>query len=610
MDARVLSNLSLWHEVPEGQSRVPGEEDPDTLTRENDLAQGDLEEAEHFNRDVLGRRIKALGEEHPDTLTATLSARTTKAEQVAPGSTKNSELLVRDSSEKPSQQVAKNPKGNVPNPALREKLLTGCTDNLCFLIKSSEHLARLDLVRQSGFQPEVHAFLVDPNFEWTSLSVIRMLACQRSANYGIFNEESDILGVVAIKSSTTTPLKISVGVWLQKLDVRVLRRIVSQVVLQVFGRSPMYREHDVRRNSFTLSREGVNRATQIEAQIICFIKDDGSQGSKKVQETQVPIDLKRVLGTDGCVSLKTVFQSSNLKLTGQEQDFLDLGERVAMRFKSRPDIPRGLRSAKAPKSPTDSKSDVLAGSLLKKTLPDYRDSHWRPGNLFKCILSKFSCNASEPDWRKSLDGHIVVQLPSHDCDGNLLPKEDEVLVARVDTEPRPIYSVARIALHPIEAVEMKDVSPKNEPHEPVSMQHQQPSSEDSPPQKVRWGKQPDCLDYLQDTHEYEVLVKSPKKWETAHLCTEVVRRGTCMVRFKFGVGEESRKHSRLKLVEASDLRLSSRFKRRTVPDEAEAVPLDCDTNLPTQRDEDGVSEADTAPTLPAHIKVEALSFQM
>ena len=140
--------------------------------------------------------------------------------------------------------------GSVPQQKIREKLLSGCTDNLSFLIKPPNSLAELDLVKDSGFQKEVQTFLTfsaDQEFSWSALSVIKMPAYQSSANYGISAHDSNILGVVAIKSSdgSAMPLRISVGIWLHQenlcLDRRmrkdppVLRRVISQVVLQVFG---------------------------------------------------------------------------------------------------------------------------------------------------------------------------------------------------------------------------------------------------------------------------------------------------------------------------------------------------------------------------------------
>ena len=70
-------------------------------------------------------------------------------------------------------------KGNVPNPEIREKLLAGCTDNLCFLIRQPEELAKLNLIRDSGFQRQVQEFLVDPDL-WSSLAVVKMPAYERA----------------------------------------------------------------------------------------------------------------------------------------------------------------------------------------------------------------------------------------------------------------------------------------------------------------------------------------------------------------------------------------------------------------------------------------------
>ena len=57
-------------------------------------------------------------------------------------------------------------------------------------------------------------------------------------------------------------------------DPHVLRRVISQVVLQVFGAEPLHKNFDVRRNRFKL--EGVDKTTPMEVQITCS-KNDESQ---------------------------------------------------------------------------------------------------------------------------------------------------------------------------------------------------------------------------------------------------------------------------------------------------------------------------------------------
>jgi hypothetical protein len=59
----------------DGREKALGKEHPDTLTSVNSLAlvlerQGKYEAAEEMNRQALHGREKALGKEHPDTLTS------------------------------------------------------------------------------------------------------------------------------------------------------------------------------------------------------------------------------------------------------------------------------------------------------------------------------------------------------------------------------------------------------------------------------------------------------------------------------------------------------------------------------------------------------------
>ena len=310
----------------------------------------------------------------------------------------------------------------VPKPEIREKLSSGCCDNLCFMTdKSAEELCDLPSVGDSGFHEEVKAFLIDPTFPWTILALVRMPAYQNSVNYGISGPDannssnSNILGVVAIKSSDGpfAPLKISVGIWLQRKDRSVLRDIIGQVVLQVFGENPMRQDREVRRNSLTLN--WVDENTPVEVQITCVSKDDELQLEVGVIELKCP---------DGEDLHETIFKSPNIKLMGEELDFRNLAIKIARRLKKRP-----KQSVKTKKN--------FAGD-------------WLPGNLFKCKMSQqLEELARDPDFRAELDGHIVVLLPSDDCHGSLDVKEDVALVAVVDTRKRAIFKVPRKILHPV-----------------------------------------------------------------------------------------------------------------------------------------------------------------
>jgi len=62
-------------QIMEGREKALGKEHPDTLTSVSNLAlvllhQGKHEAAEEMNRRALEGREKALGKEHPDTLTS------------------------------------------------------------------------------------------------------------------------------------------------------------------------------------------------------------------------------------------------------------------------------------------------------------------------------------------------------------------------------------------------------------------------------------------------------------------------------------------------------------------------------------------------------------
>ena len=417
-------------------------------------------------------------------------------------------------------------KGNVPNPEIREKLLAGCTDNLCFLIRQPEELAKLNLIRDSGFQRQVQEFLVDPDFLWSSLAVVKMPAYQKSAHYGISGHDSDVLGVIVIRSSNGSPLRISVGIWLQKDDFSLIRRIISQVVLQVFGANPMHRNHDVRRNRFTLER--VDETTPIEAQIT-FFQDE------RPQPEQDLIDLTDALSRHDLKLLQQVFRSSNLKLTGLEKDFVNFAHYVAQRFKSRPQVPKCLKLAK----------DFVAT--------------WLPGNLFKCTISQHLGFLHVPEFRKELDGHIVVLLPSHDRSGELLVRDHvELLVTPVDNRKRGIYKVPRTVLHPLDfdgkEKKLGDVRPLQPPVlKKVSLEPIGRTSPHTYPYPVSLSRLHDKThlepleQYLKGKYKYRVLVKSGETWEEARLCPEVVGAKTCLVEFEY---------RRMKLVEASDLRLA------------------------------------------------------
>eukprot|EP00438_Fugacium_kawagutii_P004142 Skav211266 [mRNA] locus=scaffold3676:202871:203596:+ [translate_table: standard] len=169
----------------EGTRTLLGEDHQHTLSSMNNLAvvlqeHGKWQEAEKMRGDALEAWRNIVGEKHQ-------------------GARVKATALLK--------------KGNVPNPEIREKLSAGCTDNICFLTSGdrSEDLAELKIVKDSGFQEEVRAFLDDPEFVWKALAVVRMPAHQSSRNYGIFGYDSNILGIVVIKSSydrRLMPLKL------------------------------------------------------------------------------------------------------------------------------------------------------------------------------------------------------------------------------------------------------------------------------------------------------------------------------------------------------------------------------------------------------------------
>ena len=121
----------------------------------------------------------------------------------------------------------------------------------------------------------------------------------------------------------------------------------------MFGANPMHRNHDVRRNRFTL--EEVDETTPIEAQIT-FFQDD------KPQPEQDFIDLADALSRHDLKLLQQVFRSSNLKVIGLEKDFVNFAHHVAQRFKSRPQVPKCLKLAK------DFLATWLPGNLFLRTL--------------------------------------------------------------------------------------------------------------------------------------------------------------------------------------------------------------------------------------------------
>ncbi len=389
-----------------------------------------------------------------------------------------------------------------------EQFSSGFTDNLCFLIQNDNNkLSDLVMVEHSGFQMEVQDFLNDPAaFPWACLARVRMPAYHGSEN----------LGIVVIKSSdgTAAPLRISAGIWLRRQDARVLRRILAQLVLQVFGQRAMHENSDVRRNHFTIP--GVDKSTEIEAHFCCFIKNEKLQKTEKLQPEMNHIELQKMLARDGLPLLKAALLSLNLKLTGEEQDFLDYADIVAHRFKVHPD-----------------KLFQIVKSFV---------GCWVPGNLFKLTLFEQLCEAlNGSQWRKELDGHTVVLLPSSDITGNLpLKEEEEVLVAPVDSRRRAIYLVPRIALHPV-STDGKQLEPGTE-------------------------KPKELTKYLEGKYQYKVLVRSGDTWRKAHLCLEVVGGDRCMVQF-----EDEGEQAKPEAINVSDLRLARDLLHRSKLSEGQEV---------------------------------------
>ena len=395
--------------------------------------------------------------------------------------------------------------GNVPKPEIREKLSAGCTDNLSFLIRDAKELSEFDLVKESGFQIKVQNFLNDPDFPWTCLAGVRKPNYQKSESYGISGDDCKYLGAVAIKSSdgSVTPIRISAGIWLRKKDVRVLRRIKAQIILQVFGASPMNKIKDIRRNRWSLT--GIDSKSWIETEICCVFSDESKENNEEIS-----IDLKVALGRDGLPLLQQFFVSSNLnlKLTGQEEDFVDFAHIVSRRLTQRPDKPF-------------------------KAVKNF-DGCWVPGNLFKFTLSEHLSEAlKNSQWRKELDGHTVVLLPSSDITGILpLNENEEVLVAPVDIRKRSIYLVPKITLHPISTDGKEMESGKEKPKE--------------------------LTKYLEGKHKYRVLVNQGNESKKARLCLEVVG-GDCMVEF-----EDEGHHAKPRAVDASSLSCATNLQKNFV----------------------------------------------
>ena len=393
----------------------------------------------------------------------------------------------------------------MPKPEIREKLSAGCTDNLSFLIRDAKELCEYDIVKESGFQIQVQNFLNDPDFPWTCLAGVRKPNYQKSESYGISGDDCKYLGAVAIKSSdgSVTPIRISAGIWLRKKDVRVLRRIKAQIILQVFGASPMNKIKDIRRNRWSLT--GIDSESWIETEICCVFSDESKENNEEIS-----IDLKVALGEDGLPLLQQFFVSSNLnlKLTGQEEDFVNFAHIVSRRLTQRPEKP-----FKAVKS---------------------FDGCWVPGNLFKFTLSEHLSEAlKNSQWRKALDGHTVVLLPSSDIGGILpLNEKEDVLVAPVDTRKRSIYLVPKITLHPISTDGKQMESGKEKPKE--------------------------LTKYLDGKHKYQVLVNSGNESKEARLCLEVVG-GDCMVEF-----EDEGHHAKPRAVDASSLSCATDLQKNFV----------------------------------------------
>ena len=395
-----------------------------------------------------------------------------------------------------------NTRSNVPKPEIREKLLAGNTDSLCFLIRDSKELSDLNMVKESGFQTDVQKFLNDPDLTWTCLAGVRKPDYQSSECYDMSDDETKTLGVVAIKSSKSPVpvLRISAGIWLRKKNLSVIRRITAQIVLQVFGANPMHRNHDVRRNHHTM--EDVFKDTPIEAVVRCFL-DESQNGEKDENEKGLVIKLNQA-DPD---SLQKAFESFHFTLTGQEQHFSKYADLVAKRLKARPEVDKRFKW---------------------KTIKDFKGS-WLPGNLFKLTLSEHLSFdlAKTGGYRKELDGQIVVLLPPLECPRGLVEDDDQVLVAPLDSRRRAVYVVPRINLQPVSDQD--------------SGKQQQPDTD-----KLK--------DYLTDKYKFKVLVRpkevrQEERWPEARLCLGVAGRDRCCI-VQFDDGKRSER------VDASDLRLA------------------------------------------------------
>jgi len=398
-------------------------------------------------------------------------------------------------------------RSNVPKPEIREKLLAGNTDSLCFLIRDANELSDLNMVKESGFQSEVKKFLNDPDLAWTCLAGVRKPDYQKNESYGISGSDCKILGVVAIKSSdgTVAPLRISARIWLRTKDLNVIRRIIAQIVLQVFGANPMHRNHDVRRNHHTM--EDVFEKFPIEAVVRCFCDESHKEETDEENERGLVIKLNQALPD----SLQKAFESFHFTLEGQEQDFSEYADLVAKRLKARPEVDKRFKW---------------------KTIKDFK-GEWLPGNLFKVTLSEqlsYDLEKTEGH-RKELDGHIVVLLPSRERDGGVVEEATQVLVAPMDMRRRAIYLVPRKALHPFGIAKDQETG--------------------SEKQLQTDNKLKELTTYLRSQYQYKVLVRQEDKWRRARLCLNMVG-AECIVQFV----DADEKLSEPQPVNANDLKLA------------------------------------------------------
>ena len=397
-------------------------------------------------------------------------------------------------------------RSNVPKPEIREKLLAGNTDSLCFLIRDAKELSDLNMVKESGFQSEVKKFLNDPDLTWTCLAGVRKPDYQKNESYGISGSDCKILGVVAIKSSdgTVTPLRISARIWLRTKDLNVIRRIITQIVLQVFGANPMHRNHDVRRNHHTM--EDVFEKFPIEAVVRCFC-DESHKEEKDENERGLVIKLNQALPN----SQQKAFESFHFTLEGQEKDFSKYADLVAKRLKARPEVDKRFKW---------------------KTIKDFK-GEWLPGNLLKVTLSEqLSYDLEKTEgYRKELDGHIVVLLPPRERDGGVVEEATQVLVARMDMRRRAIYLVPRKALHPLGIAKHQEIGSEKQPQTDNELK--------------------ELTTYLRSQYQYKVLVRQEDKWRRARLCLNMVG-AECIVQFV----DADEKLSEPQSVNANDLKLA------------------------------------------------------